>query len=115
LAAALSLEPDVLVLPEFPKPELLLPGRMAWTGATGGSNRRGILVYADHAFTGDAQGGERKPTFQHMGSRHGTYHIDYCFIPKQWASRLISVDVGSVKGWRRLSDHAPLVVDVSLS
>jgi len=29
LAAALSLEPDVLVLPEFPKPELLLPGRMA--------------------------------------------------------------------------------------
>jgi endonuclease/exonuclease/phosphatase family metal-dependent hydrolase len=72
------------------------------------------LVSAYHTFTGEAQGDESVATFRHMGSRHGTYHIDFCFIPKKWANRLASVEVGPVQGWRQLSDHAPLVVDVSI-
>ncbi len=37
------------------------------------------------------------------------YHIDYCFLPREWTAR--NVVVGSREQWIGISDHAPLVVD----
>jgi endonuclease/exonuclease/phosphatase family metal-dependent hydrolase len=211
----MSLEPDVLVMPEFPRPGLEVPGRMVWAGPVRQRSTKGILAYADapyglrllrqarrgdpreclglevegptrfnllaiwakqdastgtyveslkralklfeamfsaaaptvvvgdlnsnstfsraggghdqfvkelddlglvsayHRFTGEAQGQETQSTFRHMGSNRGRYHIDHCFIPKEWVQG-IKVEVECPDGWRRLSDHSPLIVDVKL-
>jgi exonuclease III len=42
-----------------------------------------------------------------------TFHLDYIFIPREWASRLKTVEVGKCETWLKLSDHCPVVVDVA--
>jgi hypothetical protein len=41
-------------------------------------------------------------------------HIDYCFVPVQWAKRILSVTVSDFGEWvgSGLSYHVPLIVDV---
>ena len=46
------------------------------------------------------------------GGRVKPFHIDYVFVPKDW--RLKSVEVGSFGEWGKLSDHVPVVVDVTI-
>ena len=43
-----------------------------------------------------------------------TYHIDYVFLPRDWAAGVREMTLGSFEDWcgARLSDHVPLVVDV---
>jgi endonuclease/exonuclease/phosphatase family metal-dependent hydrolase len=40
------------------------------------------------------------------------FHIDYVFVPKSW--RVKSVEAGSFQEWGHLSDHVPVVVDVTI-
>lgn len=64
---------------------------------------------AYHTWYRSRQGQER-----HMTHRHnlgGSFHIDYCFIPEQWARQLQWVSVGG-RHWYTSSDHAPLIVDI---
>ena len=74
------------------------------------------LKSAYHETRGIAQGNEPDPTLywrdrQLNGWR---YHIDYCFVPKQWIDAT-SVAVGTFEDWvaRRLSDHVPLIIEVN--
>ena len=41
------------------------------------------------------------------------FHIDYCFIPEEWAARLGAVEVGGYSDWAGLSDHRPLLVEIT--
>ncbi len=76
------------------------------------------LVSAYHHRTGEAQGKETTPTHYWRDRRKDgpTYHIDYVFLPRDWAKRMAGFDVGSFEDWcgNGLSDHVPLVLDVDL-
>jgi exonuclease III len=70
------------------------------------------LVSGYHEFLAEAQGAESRPTFYMNRYAHRPYHIDYIFIPREWAPRLKTVDVGEYERWSKLSDHCPVVVDI---
>jgi len=70
------------------------------------------LISAYHAHQGEKQGAETLPTYYFYRHQDKPFHIDYVFIPKGW--KLGSVEVGSFQEWGQLSDHAPVVVDVSI-
>lgn len=69
------------------------------------------LVSSYHHFFGEPQGAETRPTCYLLWKEHRPYHIDYCFIPRAWASRIQRVEVGAYEEWRQHSDHRPLLVD----
>jgi hypothetical protein len=81
--------------------------------------RRLGLTSACHAARGVAQGQEPEPTLYWRDRRRDgpIYHIDYCFIPKDWTARLAGVSVGGFDDWvgAGLSDHVPLTVEMTLS
>ncbi|MDP9140787.1 MAG: hypothetical protein M3O62_08365 [Pseudomonadota bacterium] len=64
-----------------------------------------------HHFFGEAHGAETRPTCYLLWKENRPYHIDYCFVPNTWLSRLQTVEVGSYESWKSVSDHRPLVVD----
>jgi hypothetical protein len=69
------------------------------------------LISSYHAKTGEAHGKETQPTYYMYGHAARPYHIDYCFLPKRWATELRQMEVGSFDAWKGLSDHRPLLVD----
>lgn len=70
------------------------------------------LVSAYHAFNDERHGGETQPTYYFQWKETRPYHLDYCFLPNAWASKIHRVEVGSFEEWKGHSDHRPLVVDV---
>ncbi len=74
------------------------------------------LVSAYHQARGEAPGRETAPTLYWRDRRQDgpTYHIDYVFLPRAWDGRY-AVTVGSFEAWcgSGLSDHVPIIVDVS--
>ncbi len=71
------------------------------------------LVSAYHTHFDEQPGEESRATHWWKRSTESTFHIDYCFVPKDWT--ITQVWVGSAEDWLRKtdgSDHAPLVVDV---
>ena len=70
------------------------------------------LTSAYHAFHGEGQGEETRPTHYFWRKRERPFHIDHCYMPKAWMPRLRSVSVGEYSDWGTLSDHVPLVVDL---
>ncbi len=73
------------------------------------------VVSAYHYFFNEAPGKEKQPTHFHQGKRDQPFHLDYCFVPSDWASRITSVHVGGFSEWCAISDHVPLVVDVDVN
>ena len=71
------------------------------------------LVSAYHAYHGEPQGSESKPTYYFQWKEARPFHIDYCFVPAAWVPRIHRVEVGTYEGWREHSDHRPLLVDLS--
>jgi exodeoxyribonuclease III len=71
---------------------------------------RGI-VSAYHAFYGEEQGRESRHTLYLLKNRKRPFHIDYVFIPSAWRLEKLSIRDGAK--WAALSDHRPLVVDVT--
>jgi endonuclease/exonuclease/phosphatase family metal-dependent hydrolase len=69
------------------------------------------LVSAYHARTAEAFGAESEATHYFWRRRERPFHIDYCFIPKGWVSRLKEVAILDRPPWDALSDHRPLVVE----
>jgi Uri superfamily endonuclease len=53
------------------------------------------LVSGYHKFFGEAQGAESRPTIYFYRHADKPFHIDYIFIPREWAPRLRTVDVGA--------------------
>ncbi len=72
------------------------------------------LVSAYHEYFGEAFGREKRKTHFHHGKEGAGFHLDYCFIPKAWASSLRAVQVGTYANWHDVSDHAPVIVDLDL-
>ncbi len=69
------------------------------------------MVSVYHDFFQEQHGAESTPTFHMHRNREKPYHLDYCFAPVAWRSRLKSVEVGSIERWSAVSDHLPLIVD----
>jgi endonuclease/exonuclease/phosphatase family metal-dependent hydrolase len=46
------------------------------------------------------------------GAEDRPFHLDYCFVPRRW--QLDRVLVGNYADWASLSDHRPVVVDVTV-
>jgi endonuclease/exonuclease/phosphatase family metal-dependent hydrolase len=74
-------------------------------------NRYG-LVSAYHFYYNEAHGAETRPTSYLYRNEERPFHIDYIFIPKDWCSRIASLEVGSHADWSELSDHSPLILDL---
>lgn len=72
------------------------------------------LVSAYHSFFGEEFGSESRPTHFHKGSTDSAWHLDYCFIPQAWETRITHMEVGDHSEWSHVSDHVPLVVDLDL-
>jgi endonuclease/exonuclease/phosphatase family metal-dependent hydrolase len=71
------------------------------------------LSSAYHDVTGESFAKEHYPTLWFLKRPTQGYHIDYCFVPRAWYSRPVSVWVGRHRQWLAHSDHAPLVVSIS--
>jgi endonuclease/exonuclease/phosphatase family metal-dependent hydrolase len=71
------------------------------------------IVSAYHSHFDELQGNETRPTFYFYRHKQRPFHLDHVFIPKVWMSRLQSVEVGSHESWCGLSDHCPVIVDLS--
>lgn len=71
------------------------------------------LVSAYHHFFSEPQGQETRPTYFFWHHKNRPYHIDYVFLPSDWASQIRAVQLGSHTAWSKLSDHVPLTVDLN--
>lgn len=69
------------------------------------------LQSAYHARSGEEPGKETRSTFFRKKPQ-GEFHIDYVFLPSSWIDQA-KVDVPNAAQWLKLSDHVPVVVDVS--
>jgi exodeoxyribonuclease III len=72
------------------------------------------LVSAYHQYFGQEPGQERCPTYFHRCRQDAPFHLDYCFIPRDWVPSVSSVQVGAYADWHKISDHVPLIVDLAL-
>lgn len=88
------------------------PSHMNFTAVASELSRRG-LVSAYHHFTSESFGSESRATFYLHRSAEKPYHIDYCFLPKQWAPTITDVRIPAFQAWTEVSDHRPLLVDVA--
>jgi endonuclease/exonuclease/phosphatase family metal-dependent hydrolase len=70
------------------------------------------LVSSYHFFHREAHGQEKQPTYYFQWNQQRPYHIDYCFMPKEWLLRTQRVEVGSYVEWKHRSDHRPLLVEI---
>ena len=41
------------------------------------------------------------------------YLVDHAFVPRDWLPRIERFDIGLAQDWLELSDHMPLVLDLS--
>jgi endonuclease/exonuclease/phosphatase family metal-dependent hydrolase len=71
------------------------------------------LVSAYHAHHQAEPGREPHPTLFHQWKQDCRFHIDYCFVPEDWAGRIRDVQVASADEWAD-SDHRPLIVDLDI-
>jgi endonuclease/exonuclease/phosphatase family metal-dependent hydrolase len=70
------------------------------------------LVSAYHAFHGVEHGQETHHTYRHQFKSSELWHIDFCFVPASWSTKLTAVELVDGKAWRKASDHHPLKVDI---
>lgn len=74
------------------------------------------LVSAYHAVRGEEQGCETVPTIYWRDRKKDgpTYHLDYIFLPEDWAGCITELTVGEFEPWvgSGLSDHVPVVVQI---
>ncbi|WP_201495308.1 endonuclease/exonuclease/phosphatase family protein [Rubrivivax sp. A210] len=72
------------------------------------------LVSAYHHHLEEEHGSEKQPTFYYQWNEAKPFHIDYCFMPRTWATKVSRVEVGDFEAWRERSDHRPLFVEVAV-
>ncbi len=62
-----------------------------------------------HLYHKQTQGKEEHPTLYMYRHKDKPYHIDYCFISKDFVKKLKSVEIGDYDSWIQYSDHVPLI------
>jgi endonuclease/exonuclease/phosphatase family metal-dependent hydrolase len=70
------------------------------------------LVSAFHSHFGEDFGQETRATHYHQLRQDKPFHLDYCFLPRDWARYIAHVSVGTYDEWNGISDHVPLIVDI---
>jgi hypothetical protein len=70
------------------------------------------LVSAYHSAPGRDADAPEEPTLYWQWKQHQQYHIDYCFVPQEWAPAIKLVQVGGYGEWEGQSDHRPLAVEI---
>jgi len=63
-----------------------------------------------HLFHKQIQGKEKHPTLYMYRHQDKPYHIDYCFVSKDIARKIKSVEIGDFDFWSKHSDHVPVIV-----
>lgn len=63
-----------------------------------------------HLKNKQTQGKEEHPTFYLYRHQNKPYHLDYCFISRDLAEKLNSVEIGDFDYWTQYSDHVPVIV-----
>lgn len=94
--------------PAFDKPRQRIKW---WTRAFSDLQDAG-LVSAYHSFNRVPFGKEPHPTHHFLRNPDRRFHIDFCFIPKEWAKKKLKVQVVMDPEWSILSDHFPLLVSL---
>lgn len=69
------------------------------------------LTSAYHEYFNEAPGSESLQTYFR---RDGACHIDYCYLPARWTSRISAVHIGNKESWLQMSDHLPIIVDLNI-
>jgi hypothetical protein len=72
------------------------------------------LVSSYHHWNKEPHGAESQPSFYFRWQESQPFHIDYGFVPRDWADRITRVQVGSYAEWKDASDHRPLLVELDL-
>lgn len=73
-------------------------------------NKNILSLY--HEYMNESQGEELMPTFYLHRNITKQYHIDYAFIPNSLLADA-SLSVGNHDEWLEISDHMPLVIEIS--
>ena len=84
-----------------------------WGDAFARLNELG-LVSAYHYANEVAYGCERDPTHLFLRKPDRPFHIDYCFIPKEWATNQLVAKVACGQEWSSIGDHFPVIVEVAI-
>jgi hypothetical protein len=92
---------------DFDRPK----GRAKWQTCFEQLTNQG-LVSAYHTHSALPFGKEPHPTHYFKWHEAERFHLDYCFVPKEWT--IGAVSVGSYSDWAKLSDHRPLTVDIEV-
>ncbi len=59
-------------------------------------------------------GEEKHPTFYMYRNKQKPYHIDYCFASRSLLNNNYDFYVGDVDDWIELSDHSPIIVEITI-
>ena len=71
------------------------------------------LVSACHHYFKVEHGQGNHPTLCYKSRQDEPSHIDYVFVPRDWADRITRVEVSNYEGWQT-SYHRPLLVELAL-
>lgn len=72
------------------------------------------LTSAWHLYTGEKHGKESVSTLFHLWKEDRKFHIDYVFIPRTARVEGVAIGTFAETAGAKISDHAPVVVDVTL-
>ena len=120
-----ALAPDIAVLQEwtdqFPAHCSLVKGPLLPSGRIRAielhrnlfTRYRTVLVGDLNSSAAEPHGQEKRYTSYFRWKEQKPYHIDYCFISKEWAPDIQRFKIGSYAEWREKSDHRPLLVEVA--
>lgn len=68
------------------------------------------IVSCYHLHNNQTQGKEEHPTFYLYKHKDKPFHLDYCFVSKDMATKIQSVEIGAYDIWKKYSDHVPVIV-----
>ncbi len=68
------------------------------------------IISAYHIHHQQEQGKEKDPTLYLYRHQDKPYHLDYCFVSRDMAEKIRSVEIGDYESWKDYSDHVPLMV-----
>tara|TARA_Y100001972_G_scaffold128491_1_gene189735 strand:- start:3646 stop:4356 length:711 start_codon:yes stop_codon:yes gene_type:complete len=71
------------------------------------------IVSAYHSLMNEQQGKESQPTFFLQRNINKPYHIDYFYLSEHFLTPKSNVEIGEQSKWLDLSDHLPLILELS--
>lgn len=91
--------------PAFDKPG----HRLKWSAGFATLRDAGLVSAYHHVHQADF-GSEPHATHHFLRKPERPFHIDFCFVPRSWATRTLRAQLVHGPQWRLLSDHFPLLV-----